>query len=66
MRVIKKHPHYLTLLKNSTCYIFSYRFSGHKKYLIKCLFNELKIMLKQRLNKPLDGDRQAAVYVIPL
>ena len=66
MRVVKKHPHYLTLLKNSTSYIFSYRFSGHKKYLIKCLLNELKIMLKQRLNKPLDGNRQAAVYVIPL
>ena len=44
-----------------------YEFSWHKKYLIKSLFNEFKIMLEQCLNKPVDEHyMQVLVYVIRL
>ena len=36
--------------KNSTFYLFIYKFSEHQKYLIKSIFNELKITLEQRLS----------------
>ena len=46
-------------------HLFIYIFSGHKEHLIKSIFNELKITLQQRLNKPLDEHyMQVVVYFI--
>ena len=61
---IKTQSHYLILFLK---HLFIYKFSEHRKYLIKSLFNEFKIIkltLQQRLNKPLDEHyRQIVVYL---
>ena len=59
---IKTHSHYLILFRKHL-----YKFSEHRKYLIKSLFNEFKIIKltwQQRLNKPLNEHyRQIVVYL---
>ena len=67
MHAIKKDLHYLILLKEQhILFLFAY-FQDTKKYLIKTIFNGLKIMLEQRLNESLNQHyRQVVVYVIRL
>ena len=64
---LKKTLTISNFIEKTVFYLFIYKFSGNKKYLIKSLFHELKITLEQRLNKPLDKHyRQVFVYVIRL
>ena len=67
MHAIKKDLHYLILLKEQhILFLFTY-FQDTKKYLIKTIFNGLKIMLEQRLNESLNQHyRQVVVYIIRL
>ena len=67
MHAIKKDLHYLILLKEQhILFLFAY-FQDTKKYLIKTIFNGLKIMLEQRLNESLNQHyRQVVVYIIRL
>ena len=55
-------------IKNTAHFIFLFtNFLATKKYLIKILFNDLKTMLQQCLNKPLDVHyRHAVVRLIPV